>query len=89
MRRLVWCAVLLAGAAWLPAAGADIYVGQDAAGGLVLSDMPFAGARQIYGTAPALSVSNQSDPASSAAPVPADPPPRERAAADKAFLGED
>lgn len=45
-------ALLLLGTAWLPSAQADIYVGHDASGVLILSDVPFAGAQQTYVTPP-------------------------------------
>jgi len=44
--------LLLAAPAWPPAARADIYVGHDASGVLVLSDTPFAGAQRTYRTPP-------------------------------------
>jgi hypothetical protein len=66
MRRIVRSAgLLLASLAWLPASGADIYVGHDASGVLVLSDTPFAGAQQTYRTPPASPAQRQAE----AAPV--------------------
>ncbi len=75
-------ALLLAGTAWQPAAQADIYVGHDASGVLILSDVPFAGAQQTYVTPPPAPLARMSE----AAPASPDAVARPDAAAPPAAV---